>query len=70
MNKEKIYEIWQRKEIQIAIDICRILLVVIAAIILYQLIANINEVKILAGDPCAICMNRTGAVCWSNSITG
>jgi len=68
MNKEKLYAIWQRKEIQITIDVCRILLVVIAVIILYQLVANINEVKLLSGNPCAICMNRTGAICWFNSI--
>ena len=62
--KMNIYELWQKREFQIAVDICRILLVILSVIILFVLIKEIKAVKLLAYDPCLICMNKTGAICY------
>ncbi len=45
-------------------DLVRIALLAVAAIILVVLIGNINEVKILASDVCQICMEKTGCDCF------
>jgi len=58
-----IYELWQKKEVQLAIDICRILLVILLVAILFVLIKEIKAVKLLAYDPCKLCMNKTDAIC-------
>lgn len=58
-----IIEFWEKKETQIAIDIIRVLLLIIAVIVAYILISNINEVKILNSDVCRICMAKTGCSC-------
>ena len=68
MNKEEFFKFWQKREVQIAIDICRVLLVIIALLILATLASNINEVKTLSLDPCLICMNKTGATCFMPQI--
>ena len=64
MNKEKLFNFWKKKEIQIFIDLCRIALVLIALIIFIKLTGEIEAVKMLRLDPCLICMNKTGATCF------
>jgi len=44
-------------------DICRIVLIALAIIILITLIKEIEAVKLLA-DPCAVCMEKTGWNCF------
>ncbi len=61
--KEELLKIWQTKEFQLMVDICRILLVILLFCILFVLIKEIRAVKLLAYDPCAFCMHKTGALC-------
>jgi len=63
--KQKLLEIWQDRRFQIIMDICRILLVILLTLILFVLIKEIEAVKLLAYDPCELCMNKTGAICYS-----
>jgi len=65
MIYEKFLSIYYTKEFQIAVDICRVLLIIIALVILYVLFSNIESVKLLMNDPCQVCMNKTGATCFS-----
>lgn len=44
-------------------NIMRILTFIMLAVIIYVLITNIQEVKLL-GSACEICMNKTGATCF------
>lgn len=61
--KEQLLEVWKSRAFQITMDVCRILLIVIAVLILYTLIKNIDAVKVLNYDACRICENKTGALC-------
>ena len=63
-NQNKITRLWMSKEFQMAVDVARILLVVLMIIILYILITEIEAVKLLGSDVCKICMNKTGCTCW------
>lgn len=45
-------------------DLIRILLLVGVGIIIYILIKEIEAVKLLAYDPCRVCMNMTGCNCF------
>ena len=62
--KNKLLEIWQSRNFQIFMDICRIVLIALAIIILITFIKEIEAVKLLAYDPCAICMEKTGWNCF------
>ena len=64
MSDDTIRKIMQSKEFWFIVNICRILLVILAAAILFVLIKEIEAVKLLAYDPCQICMNKTGAFCF------
>ncbi len=64
---EKLIKFWEKKETQIFIDVCRVLLIPIAIIILIYLIKEVEAVKILAYDVCRICMNKTGCNCYCNT---
>jgi len=68
----KLDEFFNRKEVQTGISICRVLLVIFMALILYVLIREIEAVKILAYDVCELCMNKTGCscTCVSNNLFG
>lgn len=61
--KELLYRIITTKEWAIFINIARAATFILIAIILYILVKEIEAVKLLAYDPCQICMNKTGAVC-------
>jgi hypothetical protein len=56
------------KKFQKGMDVLRILLFIIAIIILVVLVTNINEVKILNSNVCALCQNWTGATCIAKDI--
>lgn len=56
------------KTFQKVMDIVRILLLILAIVIVVVLITNIEQVKLLNNDVCAICMNKTGATCIAKSI--
>lgn len=62
--KKQLLEIWESKIFQIGMDICRILLIIMAVLIFYKLVTEIEIVKMLNSDPCELCMNKTGAVCY------
>lgn len=61
--KEQILQIWKSRTFGVSMDICRVLLLIIAILILYRLITEIEIVKLLNSDPCRLCENKTGAVC-------
>ena len=61
--KSKLLKMWQSRNFQIFMDICRIVLIALAIIILITLIKEIEAVKLLA-DPCAVCMEKTGWNCF------
>lgn len=62
--KEEILKVWRSRTFQIGMDICRILVLLVALLILYKLITEIEAVKILSYDVCRLCENKTGAVCF------
>ena len=51
-------------EFVVVINIVRILTFIIIGIILIVLIKEIEAIKLLAYDPCAICINKTGCNCF------
>lgn len=57
-------ELYKREETQMFIDFCRIFIVILLLFIIVYMVKNIEAVKLLAYDPCKICMNKTGAVCF------
>lgn len=59
----KFNELYKSPGFQKAIDICRILTVVLLIIILVYLFLNIENVKILNQDVCRICEQKTKSVC-------
>ena len=64
--KEDLIKIWSSRKFQISMDVIRILLLIIAVMIFIKLSSEIEAIKILMYDPCKICMNKTGAVCYLN----
>lgn len=66
--KENLVKIWRSRSFQIFIDVCRILMLIVAILILVKLVSNIEEVKILGTDACRLCENRTGALCFIGNI--
>jgi len=62
--KNKLLIIWKSRNFQIFMDICRIVLIALAIIILMTFIKEIEAVKLLAYDPCKICMEKTGCNCF------
>ncbi len=63
MISEYLVKFWNSKKVTTTINVCRILLVPLAIIIIVILIRDIEAVKILAYDVCEICMNKTGCSC-------
>ena len=67
MNIETTIDLWKQwyesKPIQVFLDISRVFLVVLMVCVVIILLRNIEEVKLLGGDPCKLCMNKTGASC-------
>ena len=61
---EKLIRIWKSWQFNLAMDLCRVLLLIVAALILYYFVKEINIVKMLGSDPCKMCMNKTGAYCF------
>jgi len=64
ISKEKFFEIYRSRTFGIVVNISRILLVFITLAILYVLVSEIQAVKMLQYDPCRLCENKTGAVCF------
>ena len=67
--KEPKQTLWNNKNFQRMMDVVRMLLLIIAVVILITLLMNIQEVKILSGDVCKLCMEKTGATCFSTKVT-
>ena len=55
----------------LAVTIIRILLLITAIILIYIIITNLDAIKLLNSDPCAVCMsmNERGCDCWCGNIT-
>jgi len=47
----------------ILMNILRVLTFIGIAVLIYIMLREIEAVKLLAYDPCEICMNKTGAIC-------
>lgn len=62
--KKELLKIYQSRAFQICMDLIRILLLVGVGIIIYILIKEVEVVKLLAYDPCRVCMNKTGCSCF------
>jgi len=60
---ELVQQWYESKPIQVFMDISRVFLVVLMVCIIIIMLRNIEEVKLLGGDPCKLCMNKTGASC-------
>jgi len=58
-----IKKVMAKQEFVIFMNFVRIALLVGVAVIIYILVKEITAVKILAYDPCKICMNQTGCNC-------
>ena len=50
----------------VTMNIVRILSLIIVVLAVAYLIKEIEAVKLLASDPCLVCMNKTGAMCFAN----
>jgi len=59
MNK-KIYNL--------TVTTIRILLLISVIILVYIILTNLDAIKLLNSDPCAICMEE-GCECWCGNIT-
>ena len=59
-----LMSIYRSKTFNIIVDICRILMLIGVAFLIYYMIKEVEAVKLLASDPCQICMNKTGATCF------
>jgi len=59
-----MWEFIETREWRIFINIARFLTFVGIAIILYVFIKEIEAVKLLAYDPCRICISKTGCQCF------
>lgn len=64
-NKEdkRWYRFMSTDQWVVFINIMRILTFVLIAALIWILWSNIEQVKLLANDPCRVCMNKTGANC-------
>jgi len=63
-----IFNIWKNKWFVLFMDVLRILTFFLLIYIIFTLVTEIEAVKLLAYDPCKICMNKTGATCISRFI--
>lgn len=46
-------------------DWIRLGLIVFLIILIFVIVKEAETIKVLAYDPCRICMNKTGAICFS-----
>jgi len=60
---ERIKNLLRSPAYILCIDIVRVLLIVGVIILIAILVKEIETVKILGSDVCALCMNKTGAIC-------
>lgn len=56
-------ELYKSPGFQKALDMCRVITVVLLIVILVYLFINIESVKLLNQDVCDICMEKTKAIC-------
>ena len=61
---DRWYSFMKTNEFVIFMNIVRISTFIIIGIILIVLIKEIEAIKLLAYDPCAICINKTGCNCF------
>ena len=61
---QQIRKLMSTDKFIIVMNVVRILLVVWAIFITIYLVKEVEAVKMLAYDPCALCMNKTGAMCF------
>lgn len=62
--KQQLINLWRSEAFQIGMDVCRVMLIIMAVLTFSKLVTEIEAVKMLGYDPCALCMNKTGAVCF------
>lgn len=55
---------WNNPKVITFTNVARIVLVILLIIIIVILVKEIEAIKLLAYDPCKLCMNKTGAVCY------
>lgn len=65
--KERLLEIWKSRQFQVFLDVLRVLTFILLIFIIYTLITEIETVKMLNHDPCALCMEKTGCSCFCGS---
>ena len=61
--KERLDKLWSSKIFHRWIDLMRIVTVALLIFIIFYLISEIDAVKLLNSDVCAICMEKTGCFC-------
>lgn len=63
------YNFMSSNEWAVAMNILRILTFIGIFILIFIMYNNIEQVKLLASDPCKICMNKTGATCFKLGLS-
>ncbi len=48
------------------INIVRIVTLLVVVVLIYIMVSDIEAIKLLAYDPCQICIEKTGATCFTN----
>ena len=66
--KQRFLRIYSSRKFQIYLDFIRIALVLLLLLILGILLKEIEAVKMLAYDPCKICMEKTGCSCFCSTL--
>jgi len=63
-NKKPWYWFMSTNEWAVFMNIARVLTFIAIFILIFVMVYNIEQVKLLASDPCLVCNARTGATCF------
>ena len=66
--KGGLEKLWRSKAFNAWMDVMRIAIFLLLIYIVYVLITEIDIVKLLNSDVCAMCMNKTGCSCFCNLV--
>ena len=62
-KRDRWYAFMATKNFIVFMNLVRILTLVLVGLLIWYMIHEVEAVKLLAYDPCAICMNKTGCMC-------
>lgn len=68
MEEKKIDTRWYRFMTKdwfvVSMNIIRVVSLIVIVLAIIYIIKEVEAIKLLAYDPCQICMNKTGAMCY------